>query len=127
MLWWLAVKKGVAAMWSWLKKYWMWLLLPVGVVVFFLGKLSGRKAPEIVTSELVGASETKVDADKKAGEEKAEAKEELGLKKAEVLKEHAETVKKLNEEQKKRADELVDNPKKLNDFLLEVGRSMRDG
>jgi biopolymer transport protein ExbB/TolQ len=127
MLWWLAVKKGAAATWAWLKKYWMWLILPVGVLVYLFGKMSGAKSLEVVTPELVGASETKDSADEKAKEERAKAKEKLERIKEEALREHTETIEKLNEEQREHADELVGDPDKLNDFLLEVGRSMRSG
>lgn len=125
MLWWLAVKKGAAAVWAWLKKYWKWLILPVGVAVYFLGRSQGgvKVVPNREESDAARALKEKIEA--RAYEEKEEAKAELLKKSKEVVEKNQEAVDKLTDEQREMAGEMLDDPEALNSFLLDVGKRAR--
>jgi len=113
--------------WLWLKKYWMWLLLPVGIVVFLVGRFTGRKTPDVVAPELIGAADKKLKEDEKAEQAKEEAKVKLVERVAEVKREHAETVEKLTDTQKELVEDLTEDPEALNAFLKSVGEEVRGG
>lgn len=111
--------------WRWLKKYWMWLLFPVGIFVFIVGRLTARRLPDVVAPEIVEAEENRRRAQEEADRQVEEAEAEREQKLDEIREEHAETVSKLTEAQKEKAAELVDDPEKLNEFLTNVGREVR--
>ena len=113
--------------WLWIKKYWMWLLLPIGLIVFLAGRLTGRKKPDVLAPELIGAADTKVQEDEKAAQAKEEAKAKFIERVAEVKREHAETIEKLDGKQKELVEELSEDPEALNTFLKRVGEEVRDG
>ena len=125
MLWWLAVKKAASATWVWLKKYWQWLLLPVGVALYFLGRKQGgvKVIADREESDAARALKEKIEA--KAAEEQEEAKAELLRKSKEVVERNQEVIEKLTDKQKQMADEMLDDPEALNSFLLDVGRKVR--
>lgn len=110
--------------WSWVKKNWKWLLLPIGVVIFIIGRITAKRNFKVVNPELHEADKKKREAQEQADREAQEATKERDEKVSELKKEHAETIKKLTDEQKKRAEELKD-PDELNEFLLEVGKEIR--
>lgn len=122
----MGVWSGLKKVWLWLKKYWMWLLFPVGIVVFFLGRWTKSKPPDVVVPELLGAADKKLEEDAKAREAAERAKAERDRMRDEVLREHYRTIERLSEKQQDKVDELVDDPEALNEFLLSVGREMRD-
>jgi hypothetical protein len=110
----------------WLKRNWKWLLFPIGIIAFIGGFLLRRRRPDVVAPELVGAAETALKANDKAEEEREEAREEKDEKIAEIEKEHATTVAKLTRKQRDDVEELKDDPDKLNDYLLDVGKDIRN-
>ena len=111
--------------WCWLKKYWMWLLFPVGILLFIVGRLTAKPLLDVVAPELVDAEKNRrrvqEEADKKVEEAEAKREQELDN----IRAEHADTVSKLTGEQKEKAKELADDPVKLNEFLISVGREVR--
>jgi len=112
--------------WEWLKKNWMWLLFPLGIIIYFWGRLSvDREPPTVVSPELQQAGEkaekVKEELDKKIAEAGAEKQEKL--KKLKV--DHQEKIEKLTDEQADEVERLLDDPDALNTYLYEVGRSVR--
>ena len=116
---WFWLKKAGA----WLRKYWMWVLFPLGALWVLL-KLF-KSPPKVVAPEASGAAAAQLQARGEADEQITEAARirDEGL--AEVAQEHAEQVKGLVQEQETRAEELQGEPEKLNDFLRDVGEDMR--
>jgi hypothetical protein len=108
----------------WLKKYWKWLLFPIGILIFIAGYVV-RPKPKVLSSELHGAGDTKREADDKAAEKTDEARAKRDERLAEVEKDHAKTVAKLTRKQRDQLEELREDPDKVNDFLLQVGREIR--
>lgn len=114
--------------WGWTKRNWQWIILPVGILIFLFGRASkpSRKI-EVVSSKLHGADVKKEDIRKELEEKLGELDEEKAEKIEEVVKGHKETIEGLTDDQKDEADDLLGDPDALNDYLLDVGRSVRDG
>jgi len=110
---------------AWLKKNWKWLVFPVGIALYLLGYYAHKK-PVVVAPESVGAAAVKEQAKEEAKKSEAQAEEERLLNLATITNEHANTIKHLTDEQKEKAKELSADPVKLNDFLIDVGKSIRN-
>lgn len=110
---------------TWLKTNWKWLLFPVGILLFLIGRLTSRKPPVVVAPELVGAAEEKLKAEEEAKSKALEAEADKKRRLVEIEKEHAEALRKLTDNQKKLVEALKDDPERLNDFLIDVGKSVR--
>jgi len=116
--------------WEWLKKYWKWILFPIGilgmVITYFIGRSSKKTKVEVISPVEKEADDMvkkeQAEADKKA----AEAKKERDEKVAQLEKEHAETIKEFNDELRDKYEEIKDDPDKVSEFLLNVGKSMRE-
>jgi hypothetical protein len=112
--------------WAWLKKNWKAVLL--GVSTLGVGLLVGRvlKKPQVVVNpELVEAEEVRRQADEELEKKTRDAALERDRQFAEVIKEHEDTVAQLTDQQKAAVQDLEDDPQALNDYLLEVGRGVR--
>lgn len=109
----------------WLKKYWMWVVFPIGIVIFFLGRWTKPKDPTVIAPELLGAADKKLEEDEKAKRAEEEAKAELEKKRDQILEEHHKLIESLSEEQQDKVDDLLGDPEALNDYLKDVGRSIR--
>lgn len=107
---------SLKAAWEWVKKNWMWILFPVGIALFILGRLSRR--PEVITSDPVQA------ADRRAREERQRREQELAAEQARlqarldaVHAEHAEQLQQLTQEQRAEAATMSQDPDKLAAWL----------
>ena len=113
--------------WGWIKKYWKWLLPPLGVLIWILGRLTASKTVQVVAPELVGAEEVKEKANQQAKVDlgKAAAQKDAQVK---VLEEkHSEAIASLTEGQKKQYEDIKNDPDAVNSFLTDVGKSIRGG
>lgn len=112
--------------WAWIKKYWKYLLFPVGIIVGILGVLSRRKD----VGDVVAPKEVETEGEREAANAEAKKKAEeaeAAKKKAveDLEREHADTIDKLTDEQREKVEELREDPDKLNEFLLGVGKEIR--
>ncbi len=112
------------AAWDWLKRNWMWILLPVGVLVA-VARLFKGGSPPVIAPGSVEASRVQTAEREKADAAVQKADEERKAKLEEIEKEHGEALSKLTEEQSNKVAELVDDPDALNDYLLKVSKGMR--
>lgn len=108
---------------AWLKKYWKWLLLPLGILVYIAGY---RSKPEVVAPASVEAERVRQEADKQRALEESKAKVERDRRLVEVQVEHEKAISKLTQEQMDEASDLMIDPDKLNEYLKNVGRKVRD-
>jgi len=108
--------------WSWLKKYWKWILLPVGIILFLLSLRKTKVvAIPVDTGAATEAAIKKHEEELKRREEEAKAKADAELKKIE--EEHKAALDKLDQEQRKQYDILKKgDPQKLTDWLLSLGK-----
>ena len=114
--------------WTWIKKYWKYLLFPVGIVLGIIAMVSGRRR----VGNVVAPGELETEGERTQANEEAQqkAREAAEAKKKAVEsleREHADTIKKLTDQQKKEVDGLRGDPDKLNEFLLGVGKEVRGG
>jgi len=115
--------------WEWLKKYWRWLLFPVGIIssiiVFLLGRSSKQTTTQVVSPALVGAEEVKAKAGLLAEQQAMEADLKRQQQLQALEQEHADLLKKLDNKQRSRVTELLDDPEALNAYLLQVSQDIR--
>ena len=120
---WLFLKK----VWEWAKKYWMYLLFPVGLVVGIVTMLSRTKTPTpVVAPELLEAEKDKLLAEEEAAKKIREAEAKHAAEVKEIEEKYAATIATLTQKQQERVEELRKDPNELNSFLLSVGKSMRE-
>lgn len=113
----------------WLKKNWVWVLLfPVGLALLLLRLTSRSQKPvEVVTtSTMAGAAKVQEDAAEKAKVQKTAAKIVHEQRMEEIEAEYEADVEAIAKKQKKTVEEIQDDPAKVNDFLMGVGKDMRD-
>jgi hypothetical protein len=111
--------------WEWLKKHWKWILLPVGLLLFLIGKLTAKKQIEVVSPALAAADAAKQAIDAQASEQRAaadakEAGQLAGVDAAHAAAESAATGKILDT-----AAEAQGDSDRVNAVLHEVGKGMR--
>lgn len=112
--------------WAWLKRYWKYLLFPVGILLGVLAMLNRRKnLGNIVPPLEVDTEPEREEANREAEEKARKAQVDKERRIEELKKEHAGTLRELTGQQRVRVDELKDDPDALNDYLLEVGRGIR--
>ena len=125
---WLWILRGwLSRAWTWLKANWKKVLL--GVSTLGIGLLFGsyfRKKEIVVSSEIVDAEKEFQAAAEEARKKTEEADRLRDEKILEIGAAHLETVKKLTDTQRARTRDLVDEPEELNDYLLSVGKEMRE-
>lgn len=115
------------AAWEWLKKYWMWLLLPVGVILYFAGRSSGKTNISVVSPGLAGhagvAATLNDEAEvKEQATAEAAAAQLSGIEADRSAKVSSETQKQLDAVQAAQGD-----PAKVTDLLKQIGKDIRGG
>jgi hypothetical protein len=115
-LWWQLKAK------PWLKRYWQYLLIPVGLILL---AARSRKTPQVVTSEQVGAGEVGLQATRDYDNAAEKAAQEAN---ANLLQEQMKRDAALSriDEDAKTIPELQRSPEKATDFLKDVGKKMRE-
>lgn len=108
----------------WLRKYWQWILLPIGLLMLVAKVLGGRRT-SVVASELTGAAKTEHEVNEEAAAKVEEARAEKDEATTEAKEEHDQAIRVLTEEQQAKARELADDPTALNDYLKGVGKQVR--
>lgn len=91
--------------WSFLRKYWKWILFPVGVLSLIATVLSSRSALPIGVDEniLIG-----IENDKNAKLKEAAAERDVKLK--QLAEEHKERLDTLSEQQEEELQSLTEKP-----------------
>jgi hypothetical protein len=93
--------------WEWIKKYWKWLLFPVGILAaiisFVIGRSSRDTIPPTPIPDLGKEGEEALEVAKKAAEER-------DAKLAELRAKHQARLEQMDVEQKKQLEELKDKP-----------------
>lgn len=102
--------------WEWLKLNWKWLLFPIGIALFILGKLSSRGGGSTIDPVVKADERAKVEEDLRKTE-LAEESKKLQDRLTEVHTTHVEKLKVLTEEQLQQAADLEDDPEALNSWL----------
>jgi hypothetical protein len=121
------LKEKLGAAWAWLKLNWKWLLFPLGVLLYVVGRVSARSNTTVVSPGLTEHEGV----DEKLKAEAAQKKQAADNKAAEQLNgieadrravANAET-----ERQLKAVEAAQGDPDKVNDLLKKVGKDIREG
>lgn len=114
-----------ASAWEWLKKNWKWLLLPIGLLLWFIGRSSGKREVT-VTSTALGEHEAmarQLDAEAAQQKATADAKESSAL--AGIAANQSAQTAAATQKQIDAAAAAEGDPYKVNSLLLDVGKDMR--
>ena len=112
--------------WAWVKRYWRYLLFPVGIVLGIVSMLASRREVVVTSpSEVTEAEKERLLAAAEAHAKKAALEKERAAKVKEIEQAYRDTLDRLTEEQKGQVEELREDPDKLNEFLLQVGKDIR--
>lgn len=111
--------------WEWLRKHWKWLLLPVGLLIWLLGRVTAKKQVTITSTALADADVAKAGIEEEAASRRklADAKEAAQL--GGVASQHAAAVATATQKQVDSAAEAQGDPERVNALLLSVGKDMR--
>jgi len=110
---------------EWLKKYWKWLLLPLGVLLWLLGRATARKTVVVTSGALAQADEAKTEIDAKAASRVREADGKEAAQLAGISAQHSAAVASETQRLVDAAEEAQGDPDKVNDLLRQVGKDMR--
>lgn len=112
--------------WPWVRKNWKWLIFfPVVLVVWLLGKRSGRVTVVTDDSESDAAQVFREDAEADTAARVARLDEERREAVEEAVEGHKTAVTRQSQNQQDGAEELLGEPERLNSFLHDVGRNQR--
>jgi hypothetical protein len=98
--------------WEWLKRNWKWLLLPLGVLLWFLGRVTAKKEV-IITSTALAEADTA----------QADAKEAAQL--SGIAAQHSAAVAVATQKQIDAAADAQGDSEAVNSILAGVGKDMR--
>jgi hypothetical protein len=119
MMLWLSVA------WSWLKRNWHWLIAPVGVALWLLGRL-GSKTPVVVTSgQLAGQALTEAKAMQQAAAERAAVDNVHAAALQRLDEGYAVQIKGVGQAAQLAAKEVDDDPEAVNALLHGVSKDIR--
>lgn len=102
--------------WAWLKANWKWLLFPVGIALFIIGRLSSGSRTTTIDPTAAADERAKVEKDRRE-RELQEERDRLRERLAEVHREHQAKLQQLTDDQMGRAAELEGDPEALNAWL----------
>lgn len=100
----------------WLKENWKWLLFPIGILLFVLGKLSSGRGVVTVDPTAEADARAREERERRDREIAAE-RDRLETRLAEVHAEHQAKLQQLSQDQRERAAELQQDPEALNAWL----------
>ena len=122
----LAIWSFLKKCWAWTKEHWKWLIFPVGILLYFVGRWTTKTT--VVQGggdQLHAATGVAEKADAVALKAAADAAVARDKQLLELAAQHNVVLEKLAEEQKKKVEDLQGDPAELNSYLLEVGKSTR--
>lgn len=111
--------------WRWLKRNWKWLLLPVGIVIWLVGRLMARKTVVVESSALGEHAEVERKVEAQAEEKKAELAQEREAQLAGIAAEHAAKSTSITQQHVAEAAATEGDSEKVNDLLSQVSKDMR--
>ena len=110
------MKAKLESAWEWVKTHWQWILFPVGILLFILGR--GSKSAEVITTDPTKKADDRAKVERERREAELAAEQaRLRARLDEVHQENAGKLQKLTEEQMGQAAELEQDPEKLNEWL----------
>jgi hypothetical protein len=116
----------IAAAWAWVKKNWRWLLAPVGILLYLLGR-AGRRNVVVQSPTLVEHQQVAHEAEEKAEAERKVAAATRDKKIERLNQDHDQVIQRLKEADARTAEALKDDPVALSRFLNQVDQDISKG
>lgn len=110
---------------EWLKKWWKWLLLTLGLLLWFLGRMTAKKTVVITSTALEKADEAKATIDAAAAGKVREADAKEAAQLAGVAAQHSAAVASATQEQIDVVAAAQGDSDRVNAVLLDVGKGIR--
>lgn len=110
------------AIWIWLKKYWKWVLFPVGALLWLATR---RRTVQVTSSEREGQARVEAEATTQAADKLERARRTRDGEVSRVEKRIDAELDKLDASARAEAERLKEDPQALNDFLRSVGKDVR--
>jgi hypothetical protein len=111
--------------WEWLKRYWKWLLLPLGILLWFLGRATAKKEVTVTSTALAESDTAKAAIDAKALEQTAQADAKEAAQLAVVTSQRSAAVAAATQTQIDAASAAQGDSGAVNSILTNVGKDMR--
>jgi|SRR5688572_16072692 len=109
---------------AWLKKWWRWIVFPVGIALALLGL---RKTKVSVTSpELQGHAKLESDLNARAAQQKEVASEQKAQRLRVADETYDESVAETQRELVENTKKVTNDPVSLNDYLKKAGKNVRN-
>lgn len=109
---------------AWLKKWWKWVVFPVGLGLALLGL---RKTKVSVTSpELQGHAQLESDLNARAAQQKEVASEQKAQRLRVAEETYNETITEAQHKLEEDTKRVTNHPVSLNDYLKKAGRNVRN-
>jgi hypothetical protein len=107
--------------WPWLKKWWKWMLFPIGILLFILSLR--RRTTTVVVSDGHATDLAIKKHDEQIAQQVTEAEAKAAAELKKIEEQHAATIESLNAAQRLKYEELKQQgPREINAWLLRVGR-----
>lgn len=103
--------------WAWFKKYWKWILFPIGIL-FMVATVASRFMPGFKTFDVTQRADERAKLEKERRDaELAAENQKLQERLAQVRAENQHKLEVLTESQMQQAAELEGDPEALNEWL----------
>lgn len=113
--------------WGWLKRNWKWLLLPVGLIAYLVGRASAKKEVSALSPGLVAHEEVKAKLDAEAEQKKQVADEKAAAQLSDIEANRSAKVSSLTQKQVDAIESVQGAPAKVTDLLKHIGKDIREG
>ena len=123
----IALRLWFSKFWAWLKRHWKWLILPVGLLLYVVGRFSAKKDITVVSPELVGHQEVKDQINAEANQKKLKADQQAAEQLSEIETERSSTAAIETQKQIDEVKEVQGDPGKVTDLLKRIGKDIREG
>ncbi len=120
-------KEKLAAAWSWTKANWKWLLFPIGLLLYVVGRAAARRDVTVVSPGLVEHQEVQAELDAKAAKQKQEADAKAVGQLSSIEAGRSARVGSETQKQVAEVEAAQGDPTRVNDLLKKVGKDIRDG
>lgn len=111
--------------WAWVKRNWKWLLFPIGVLAYVVGRATAKTNVTVVSPGLVEHEEVKNKLDAEAAQKKHEADVQATEQLAAIETARKAAVDAERQKQVSRIDEVQGSPEKVTDLLKQIGKDIR--
>lgn len=113
-----------ATAWAWLKKWWKWLLLPIGAGLWLLGRATAKTKIVVASPELQEHAELEQGWAAEADQKKTTAAVEKRIRDELIEKDYTESMEKVHQKVEDASAGLENDPILLTNYLKKAGKNV---